>query len=47
MEKYTGKNWLNITEAAAFEKTVRCTKTTYLINFGVFYTRLDARSSTT
>ena len=47
MEKYSGKNWLHINEETEFKKIVRCTKTTDLINLGIFYIRLDARSSTT
>lgn len=42
-----GKNWLHINEERAFKKTVGCTKTTDLINLGIFYIRVDARSSTT
>jgi len=42
-----GKNWLHMNEEIAFKKTVRCTKTTDLINLGIFYIRLNARSSTT
>jgi len=47
IEKYTGKNWLRICEEIAFKKTVRCTKTTDLINLGIFYIRLVARPSST
>jgi hypothetical protein len=47
MEKYTGKMWLHINEEIAFKETVGCTKATDLINLGIFYIRLDARSSTT
>jgi hypothetical protein len=47
MEKYRGKKWLHINAETTFKKAVRCTKTTDFINLGIFYTRLDARSSTT